>query len=120
LPYDIGVRDGRNALPQTLFHEAELYEDLQPRTIAIVIEENDPAQYVVLERSWPGELDASGRRLFHPWLRFPFPHGIQGPVTISYEAGRGFVAQDGATTINKPEFVGDPDVYLAPPERGTM
>jgi hypothetical protein len=120
LPFNVAVRNMPAAVPNVLFREHQLYDELKPHTIQVLTEDQQPSRFVDLERNWPGEVDAQGFRVFVPWQRFHFPQGVRGPVTISYDPQRGFVAEDGYTTIDRADFIGDQAIYLSPPERGTM
>jgi hypothetical protein len=114
LPFDVAYSHLKVGGERPLFREHQLYEELQPQTIQLPPDDGQPARALYLHRRWPGE------KKYHPYLLFPFPKGIRGPITVSFERASGFVAEVDGARMRTPQLLTDTELYLAPPERGTL
>jgi hypothetical protein len=114
LPFDVAYSHLKVGGERPLFREHQLYEELQPQTIQLPPDDGQPARAFYLHRRWPGE------KKYHPYLLFPFPKGIRGPIAVSYERASGFVAEVDGVRMRTPQLLTGTELYLAPPERGTL
>jgi hypothetical protein len=76
--------------------------------------EDGPIELLRLRRRWPGDREGE------PFLKFPFPGGVQGKaVTLSYRQDeQQFFIKDGGTEVaGQPEYEAE---YVAPPQSGLL
>ncbi|MDW8079218.1 MAG: hypothetical protein RMJ16_10045 [Thermoguttaceae bacterium] len=113
LPFSIGWHDAAANTYVPLYHEGERYEELAPKTLNVNVREgSNPPTWIRLSHRWPG-----GE--YEPFLIFEFDEGVEGPVTISFDAEtEQFIAtvdQTGQQVTGERDI--DVDVYRAALQR---
>jgi hypothetical protein len=119
LPFDVGYTQWTvGGAPNYLFFEGENYKDIaeRPQTIEVLLppEDRRRARNLQLVRRWPGETKEE------EYLAFDFERGIEGPLTLEYDAQVDFKVTDSNGAQGKLIETMNQDVYLHPVERGTL
>lgn len=122
LPFDVGFMNMSVNRPETLFQEHTPYHILKSRApqeipVAQVTEEGVPSNNFILVRKFPGDA------VFHKFLAFRFPNGIQGTaLRVSYddEYEYEFRVVDGDDVEGNPIDLTAGETYIAPALRGDI
>lgn len=121
LPFDVGFWDYTVNRPSLLYAEYTHYDDLRDAArqriqMAPGRPGDPPAKLFKLVRRFPGDEG------FSDFLRFDFPDGIHGDLSIRYDAESPFEFEvtDASGTVGLPSDPTDQSVYVPPALRGDI
>ena len=116
LPYDVAYENLKSGRFRKMYDEHEKYEDMyQERQMSVLAHADHHLEDFVLMRRWPDEKD------FSPFLRFHFPRGIQGSISLRYEPEEAnFIAVDESNQKGERFEIELEGLYRSPLQRGDL